>query len=148
MNNSIIHRGEIVEKAARRSGASLTKLAKKLGIGRNTLYNRFRDANLNYHFIMEVGKAIYYDFTLDFPEMKAELGLTSANPISQHREELLEKDKTTEFLRLESKYTHLLEKYNKLLEMVLMAINVHGLHDLRQELGRIIEKRTPQNKDF
>jgi plasmid maintenance system antidote protein VapI len=69
MTNSV-HRGEIVEKILRKSGYSLTKVAKKLGISRNTLYNRFKNANLSYHFMMEVGKIIYYDFTIDFPEMK------------------------------------------------------------------------------
>jgi transcriptional regulator with XRE-family HTH domain len=65
----MIHRGEIVEKFVRKSGYSLSKLADKLHISRNTLYNRFSNANLSYRFIQEVGVIINYDFSLDFLEM-------------------------------------------------------------------------------
>ena len=66
------HKGQIVEKIVRRSGYSITKLAKKLQISRNTLYNRFANPNLGYSFIMDVGSIIHYDFTIDFPEIKVE----------------------------------------------------------------------------
>ena len=75
MANSTIHRGELVEKVLRKRGHSLTEVAKKLGISRNTLYNRFKDPHLSYQFIREVGKSIFYDFTIDF----AEIGLLRNN---------------------------------------------------------------------
>ena len=134
MTNNIIHRGEILEKTLRKSGYSLTKLAGKLGISRNTLYNRFENANLSYHFIMEVGRIIYYDFTLDFPEMKEKIELTNANPVLQHGE-----DQSAALGRAEGKYTQLLEKYNKLLEIVIRAVDANGLHELRQEIGQLLE---------
>ena len=75
----MIHRGQIVEKIVRKSGYSLTKLADKLKISRNTLYNRFDNANLGYRFIIEVGNIIHYDFTIDFPEMKKEPKIMGEN---------------------------------------------------------------------
>ncbi|MEL6606959.1 MAG: helix-turn-helix domain-containing protein, partial [Bacteroidota bacterium] len=49
------HRGEIVEEAVRRSGFSIKKLAERLKISRNTLYNRFKEPELSYDFIAAVG---------------------------------------------------------------------------------------------
>jgi transcriptional regulator with XRE-family HTH domain len=135
MTNGIIHRGEIVEKIIRKSGYSLTKLAKKLGISRNTLYSRFENANLSYQFIMEVSRIIYHDFTIDFPEIKEDLRLTNNNLISQHEE-----DQPAAPWRIEGKYNQLLEKHNKLLEIIIRAINVNELHDLHQEIAQILKK--------
>jgi transcriptional regulator with XRE-family HTH domain len=127
MTNSIIHRGEIVEKILRKSGYSITKLAKKLGISRNTLYNRFKNADLSYRFIMEVGKVLYYDFTIDFPAMKEDIGL-------------LEKDQTKELWRIERKYTELLEKHAKLVATLVKLANENELAALHQEIAQMIEK--------
>jgi hypothetical protein len=129
------HKGAIVEKALRKSGYSLTKLAKKLGISRNTLYGRFENANLSHHFIMEVGRIIYYDFTLDFPEMKEELGLTNKNPVSQHGAY-----QSAKLWEVEGKYSQLLEKHNQILEIVIKVTAKHELHDLHQEITKMLEK--------
>ena len=124
MTNNIIHRGEILEKTLRKSGYSFTKLAGKLGISRNTLYKRFENANLSYHFIMEVGKIIYYDFTLEFPEMKEGAdGLASQSPI----------------FKIQAKYTRLLENYNELLAMITRMANQHGFYKIKQEIVKLID---------
>jgi DNA-binding XRE family transcriptional regulator len=136
MTHSMIHRGEIVEKTLRKSGYSLTKLAAKLGISRNTLYNRFKNADLSYHFIMEVGKVIYYDFTLDFPEMKENVDRSSA------AYDLLEKDQTTELWRIEKKYAELLEKHAKLLAILARTANENELPTLHQEIAQMLASDT------
>jgi len=127
MTNRIIHRGEIVEKVLRKSGYSLTKVAKKLDISRNTLYNRFTYANLNYQFIMKVGKIIYYDFTIDFPEMKEDV-------------DLLEKGKTRELWRIERKYAELLEKNAKLLAILAKLATQNELPTLHREITHMLGK--------
>jgi hypothetical protein len=71
----VIHRGQIVEKAIYKSGYPITKLAKKLEITCNTLYNKLKDRNLDYRFIRKVGAIIFHDFSIDFPEMKQEFFL-------------------------------------------------------------------------
>lgn len=134
----MVHRGQLVEKIVRKSGYSLTKLAGKLGVSRNTLYNRFANANLTYQFIIEVGKVIYYDFTVDFPEMKEELkGDRAIEPNGE--------DKAAALWRVEGKYAQLLEKYNKLLELVIRVVDKSGSADLHQEINQIIEKETTHN---
>jgi len=130
----MLHRGQIVEKIIRRSGYPLTSLANKLGISRNTLYNRFENPNLGYRFIMEIGHTIHYDFTIDFPNMKAELEKCGDTPI-----EALDKE-TIEILRAESKYIHLLEKYTKLLSILAKLANYNTLSTLKKEIREFIEQ--------
>ena len=132
----MIHRGQIVEKIVRKTGYSLTKLAERLDVSRNTLYNRFNNANLGYRFIMEVGNVIHYDFTLDFPEMKKQPDLISENKIFTAGKE----DRSAELWRLEGKYASLLEKYTKLLGILVKVANENEFHDLKQEIIDLIEK--------
>ncbi|MHB9147168.1 MAG: helix-turn-helix domain-containing protein [Candidatus Amoebophilus sp.] len=134
----MIHRGHIVEKIVRKSGYSLTKLAEKLGISRNTLYNRFDNANLGYRFIMDVGNIIHYDFTLDFPEIKKESSLISDYSMAVPKRE----DRAADLWRIEGKYTHLLEKYTKLLGILVKIANENELHTLKKEIVNLLEKET------
>jgi transcriptional regulator with XRE-family HTH domain len=121
----MIHRGEIVEKIVRKSGYSLSKLAEKLEISRNTLYNRFKSANLSYRFIQDVGGVLNYDFSLDFPEMpKGEQAIG---------------DKNNMLKQLENKYSILLEKHSKLLEILVKLANQTENHSLKQEINKFME---------
>ena len=122
----MIHRGQIVENVVRRSGFSLTKLAAKLEISRNTLYNKFNNANLSYRLIQEIGHAIHYDFSLDFPEMT--------------KEEYTTGKKDNHLITLESKYAVLLEKHIKLLEILVKIANQAEHHSLKQELDKLMEE--------
>jgi hypothetical protein len=60
------HRGEIVEKAVRESGFSLTKLAQRMGKSRKWLYDAFENPNLSIEFVLEIGKIIHHDFSSTF----------------------------------------------------------------------------------
>jgi len=62
----MLHRGEIVEKAVRESGFSLTKLAQRMGKSRKWLYDAFENPNFSIEFVLEIGKIIHHDFRLDF----------------------------------------------------------------------------------
>ena len=128
------HRGEIVEDAIRRSGFSIKKLAERLGISRNTLYNRFRDPELSYEFINAVSNIIHYNFAIDFPEMIAEENELGDGSSVQYTER-----DALELLRLEKKYTGLLERYNKLLNILLRLANTNELQTLRKEIIRFLE---------
>jgi transcriptional regulator with XRE-family HTH domain len=121
----MIHRGEIVEKIVRKTGYSLSKLAEKLEISRNTLYNRFKSANLSYRFIQDVGGVLNYDFSLDFPEMpKGDFTTGKKNNALRH---------------LENKYSILLEKHIKLLEILVKLANHSENHSLKQEINKFME---------
>eukprot|EP01132_Coremiostelium_polycephalum_P002972 gene2972-3710_t len=132
----MVHRGQILEKIVRKSGFSLTKLAEKLGISRNTLYNRFDNANVGYRFIMDVGHIIHYDFSIDFPEMKQEPNLIGDYPVLVTNRE----NKSAELWRVETKYTNLLEKYTKLLGILVKIANENGLHTLKQDIIALLEQ--------
>ncbi len=130
------HRGEIVEDVIRKSGFSLKKLSERLGISRNTLYNRFREAELSYRFIRAVGNIIHYNFEIDFAELHEEDHEISEGPLSY-----IDRD-AVELLSLEKKYTDLLERYNKLLGILVRLANTNELQTLRKEILRFLEKNT------
>ena len=127
------HRGEIVEDAVRKSGFSLKKLSERLGISRNTLYNRFGDPELSYEFIRTVGNIIHYNFSIDFAELKEEVDEMGEGSINY-----ADRD-TAELLKLEKKYTGLLERYNKLLGVLARCAHTNELQTLRKEVIKFLE---------
>ena len=127
------HRGEIVEEAIRRSGFSIKKLAERLKISRNTLYNRFKDPDLSYEFITAVSNIIHYNFAIDFPELEAE-----DNEFIEGLTNYRDRD-VVELLRVEKKYTGLLERYNKLMGIMIRLANTNELGTLRKEILRFLE---------
>ncbi|MFM2428509.1 MAG: hypothetical protein RL012_393 [Bacteroidota bacterium] len=130
------HRGEIVEVVVRKSGFSLKKLSERLGISRNTLYNRFREPELSYGFIRAVGNIIHYNFEIDFAELNEGSNELSEGPIGY-----IDRD-AVELLSLEKKYTALLERYNKLLGILVRLANTNELQTLRKEILRFLEENT------
>ena len=130
------HRGEIVEDAVRKSGFSLKKLSERLRISRNTLYNRFKEPDLSYEFIREVGNIIHYNFSLDFAELREEADEISESPIGY-----MDRD-AAELLRLQKKYTSLLERYNKLLSILSRWAHTNEMQTLRKEIFRFLDNNT------
>lgn len=129
------HRGKIVEKIIRKSGYTLTKLAKKLNISRNTLYKTFNNPSLSYVVIMQIGHAIYYDFSVEFPEIRNEPELLEDNPLMAIR-----KDETTILWKINKKYIQLLEVYTKLLNLLVITANQNHHPQLKKELTEVIER--------
>ena len=132
----MIHRGQIVEKIVRKSGYTFTTLAAKLRISRNTLYNKFNNANLSYRFIAEIGSMIHYDFTLDIPEMKQAIATGGEHDVPS----LKPPNRSAELWRIESKYTNLLEKYNKLVAILLKIVNQNEIQDIKNDLMNFIDE--------
>lgn len=130
------HRGEIVEDAVRKSGFSLKKLSERLRVSRNTLYNRFREPELSYEFINAVGNIIHYDFSIDFVELREGSDEISESPVSY-----IDRD-AAELLRLEKKYTGLLERYNKLLGILARWAHTNEMQTLRKEIVKFLENTT------
>lgn len=133
---TMIHRGQIVEKIVKKSGHTFTNVAAKLRVSRNTLYNRFYNANLSYSCIAEIGAIIHYDFTVDFPEMQKEIGNSDEHP----RALLKPSHRSRALWETEHKYTSLLEKYNKLLALLVKIVNQNELQDLKDEVLGLIEE--------
>jgi hypothetical protein len=97
-----------------------------LDISRNTLYNKFSNANLSYRLIQEIGVVLNYDFSLDFPEMPKEEYAIGKN--------------NNGLRSLESKYAVLLEKHIKLLELLVKIANQAENHSLKQTLNKLVEE--------
>ncbi len=107
------HKGEIVEKAVRESGYSITRLAKKLGKSRRWVYQIFDKPNVPINYIIEIGKAIHHDFSAEIKELneyKRSVRLQTWD--DPEGEFFTEKDKAEYW---KNKYLLLLEKYNELL---------------------------------
>lgn len=121
------HRGEVLENIIRRSGYSIKTLAERLGVSRNTVYNKFKEHNLSYEFIMQVGDVIHYDFTYDYPEMSTIV----SGEVNEYAAELW---------RTEQKYTRLLEHYNKLLGFLVRVTSNSELEPFRHEIERFLKR--------
>ncbi len=100
------HKGEIVEKAIRESGYSITKVVEKLGKSRRWIYHLFQNPNAPIDFILEIGKIIHYDFYSEIEELKPRVH--SHTPRTSN-EDCVEYWKT--------KYYKLMEDHHKLLKM-------------------------------
>ncbi len=131
MKNQKLHKGNILEKAVRQSGYPITKVAERLSITRATLYNKFREPNLPASFLIGVGEAIYYDFSVDFPELSKDI-----QKIKENRSKNV--DDVVELLKLQKKYSNLLEKYNVLSFIFVKMTNENELYTLKKKINEFI----------
>ena len=139
------HRGEIVDKVVRQSGFALNRLAKRLKISRNTLYNRFKDPELKDDFILDVGNIINYNFKRHFPGLKREDEEDDRREFADGNQIYLDKE-TVKMLELGKKYMVLLERYNDLLGILVKLANTNEMNVLRKEIARLIEENLdPEN---
>ena len=108
----MLHRGEIIEKAIRESGYSITTVAQRLGKSRRWMYLLFENPTVSIELILQIGKIIYHDFSLDFPEIIQGKKVTNEPENKGHaiKEEV-------SFWK--EKYFTLLEEYNALLKQEL-----------------------------
>lgn len=99
------HRGEILKKAVKESGYSITKLAKRINKSRQHIYNLFLNPDVNPDTLVEIGKVIGHDFTSEI------------NFFQGFEEPRIKYNKLNEeVLHWKNRYINLLEKYNALLE--------------------------------
>ena len=109
---SKIHRGEIIEKAIRESGYSITTVAQRLGKSRRWMYLLFENPVVSIELILQIGKIIYHDFSLEFPEIIQ--GKKVANETENKGY-----GNNDEVSFWKEKYFSLLEEYNALLKQEL-----------------------------
>lgn len=102
------HHGEILEKVIRRTGPSLTDLAKLLNVNRRSTYNWFMQQRLKPEIILKIGRAIGHDFSVEFPGLFTSDDF-KVEPAEAKREGSIDVWK--------EKYIDLLERYNALLEL-------------------------------
>jgi hypothetical protein len=121
------HRGEILEAVVRKSPYSIKTLAKKLCISRTTLYNKFKECNLDYDFLLLVSNILHYDISSEIPEIDTKIVL----PIEQHNHQVR---------TIEKQYIELLESYKRLFGFLTRVTHKHGLEKIRKQVDKIVEK--------
>jgi predicted transcriptional regulator len=107
------HKGEIIEKAVRQSGYSITKLAKKLRKSARWMYYMFESSNVSIDYILEIGEILHHDFSNDIKELKKYKILNEIQVIKESG--TIYKSKQEELEYWKNKYLGLLEKHNELL---------------------------------
>ena len=107
------HKGEIIEKAVRSSGYSITKLADSLGRSRRWIYQIFESPNVPIDYILDIGKIIHHDFSNEVRELKV-YRIKMSNESFQESAQIVDSDrKEAEYWK--NKYLTVLENYNELL---------------------------------
>ena len=138
------HKGEIVDIAVRRSGYSLTKVAQRLRISRGTLYKRFTERDLSDEFILQVGKAINYDFSIDFPELEDDKRVMESLKKRKVNSEVI--ISTRSLIKLEKKYKKLLDAYHKLVIFLIKIGEENNLQELKEELAEFLKDEGFENE--
>jgi len=98
------HKGELIEKAVRKSGVKLTVLAKRLKRSRGYLYYLFQTRDVSFEEAMKIGRLINYDFSSEYDTILHE-------PVSPSYDR---SKKSVEYWK--TKYIELLERYNDMME--------------------------------
>jgi transcriptional regulator with XRE-family HTH domain len=107
-----LHTGAIVERVVRRSGVSITELARRTHVNRRSVYNWFNQKRLKLDIICKIGCVLGHDFSIEFPNFFPKDEFTQMKRLMETREEA-ENSETVYFWM--NKYIALLEKYNELL---------------------------------
>ncbi len=107
------HKGEIVEKAIRQSGYSITKLAKKLGKSPRWMYYMFESSSVPIDYILEIGELIHHDFSEDIKELKKYKAVVKNQEVAEQLPPYRTKQEECDLWK--NKYLELLEKHNQLL---------------------------------
>lgn len=78
------HRGEIIEKAIRSSGVSITEIAKRLHKSRQWVYNLFDNPSVSTDIVNTIGKIILHDFSKEIEPLNS--GILTEEHEEYHRE--------------------------------------------------------------
>ena len=97
-----LHHGLIIEKAVRRSGLSISEIARILKVNRRSIYNYFTQQRLSIDVISSFETLLAHDFSEEIPEYsKYKLKQPAATD--------------QQVMDWKARYLNLLEKYNELL---------------------------------
>ncbi|MEZ5172592.1 MAG: hypothetical protein R2850_03560 [Bacteroidia bacterium] len=102
------HRGEILQEAVRKSGIPLSRVARQVGKSRTWLYNQFESQDVGLDVLLEIGKAIHHDFTVEIDEL-SKLSQNRSAGFADEQPELYQEQNAGYW---KNKYMQLLEEFN------------------------------------
>ena len=106
------HNGIILEKMIRKSGFSVSEIAKRLNVSRRNMYHWFNKPDLSVDLIFTVSEMVEYDISRDLPKED----LKSVKLSSQSHGNNTPQVDPSEVRVWMSKYADLLERYTLILE--------------------------------
>ncbi|MEH6305490.1 hypothetical protein RYH73_07540 [Olivibacter sp. CPCC 100613] len=114
------HHGEIIERAIRRNGYSITDLSRTINVNRRSMYNWFSQPKLKREIILKIGKALNFDFSLEFPELfnSEDFHTDSASVSTVQEDSVIQSDSVAYW---KEKYIQILEEYNRVLKEISTA---------------------------
>lgn len=155
------HKGKIVETAIKETGYQMKAVAKRLGIARNTLYTKLREADLDDAFIIHISNIIHYDFSKDLPEVyeraaskfednserfyldkSGEPGASNELP---HYSYEYKNPYFAELQTLSTKYLKLMEDYHKLLKALILLANTNELTSIKKEIIELLQSEKKED---
>lgn len=107
-----VHTGAIVERVVRRSGVSITELARRTHVNRRSVYNWFNQKRLKLDIICKIGYVLGHDFSIEFPNLFPKDEFTQMKRLVETRDEVENSESVYYWM---NKYITLLERYNELL---------------------------------
>lgn len=114
------HYGQILERAIRRNGNSISDVARLLNINRRSVYNWFNQAQLRPEIFYKIGHVINYDFSVDLPHLFTPEDFIIKPRLSVNKQGHLMED-LNGINAWQQKYIDLLEKYNTLLSEIVIS---------------------------
>jgi DNA-binding XRE family transcriptional regulator len=105
-----LHQGAILERVIRRNGISIAELARELGVARRTLYNWFKEKNINPEIAYKIGRILIYDFSSEMPPVAIVRKLATRKEKNK-----LPSQGSGEIEYWKSKHDELQKQYNRLL---------------------------------
>jgi transcriptional regulator with XRE-family HTH domain len=114
------HYGQILERAIRRNGNSISEVARLLNMNRRSVYNWFNQVQLRPEILYKIGHVINYDFSVDLPNLFTPEDFIKKPRLAVNKEGELMED-TTNSNSWQQKYIDLLEKYNSLLSEIVVS---------------------------
>ena len=137
---SIQHKGEIVEAAIKQSGYQVKALARKLGIARNTLYLKLKNAGLDNSFIARIGQIIHYDFASAIKDWSSKDGACAKDAKMNYHTPTHKRLDYIAYQKLHNKYLQLLEDYNRLCKLLVWLANSNDVVGIKKEIAEFLEE--------
>lgn len=122
------HRGQVIKKTIEKLGLKIKEVARQADISRGTLYNYFKESDLDDSIMLKMGRVLRHDFSIHFPELiplKDEYEEDSTDYVPATTKELAD---------IQKKYYNVLEKYNALLIFLVKLSVDYDLEPLKKKL--------------